>query len=189
MSAAAEETEENHWPGFVDALSTIVMVVTFLLIILAIAIFALSLNVAKVAGMTPSPTQSTNMDEKIEILVESNPTQMDVDSPAQVMMRSTRAIVMRFQGTTLSIDEASNASLGEFIRDRADKLANAQLVLTAYFDAAGAGYAKNQRIGYYRAMAVRNTLLGRGYEPDQIKVYVREAPSTTQIDTVEVTRE
>jgi len=46
--AKAEQAEENHWPGFVDALSTIVMVVTFLLIILAIAIFVLSLKIVDV---------------------------------------------------------------------------------------------------------------------------------------------
>lgn len=45
--ARRQEEAENHWPGFVDALSTIVMVVTFLLIILGIVIFALSLQMAK----------------------------------------------------------------------------------------------------------------------------------------------
>ncbi|MGF1474019.1 MAG: hypothetical protein ACFB6S_00460 [Geminicoccaceae bacterium] len=39
--------EENHWPGFVDALSTIIMVVTFLLIILGIALFAITQSVTK----------------------------------------------------------------------------------------------------------------------------------------------
>ncbi|WP_375451375.1 hypothetical protein [uncultured Devosia sp.] len=41
------EEEENYWPGFVDALSTIVMVVTFLLIILGVVIFAISTQVSK----------------------------------------------------------------------------------------------------------------------------------------------
>lgn len=44
MARRAEE-EENHWPGFVDALSTIVMVVTFLLIILVVVIVAISQQV------------------------------------------------------------------------------------------------------------------------------------------------
>ncbi len=45
MARRAEETE-NHWPGFVDVLSTIVMVVTFLLIILGIVIFVISKNIS-----------------------------------------------------------------------------------------------------------------------------------------------
>ena len=47
MARRSAQAEENHWPGFVDALSTIVMVVTFLLIILAIVIFVLSQSIAK----------------------------------------------------------------------------------------------------------------------------------------------
>ena len=56
------EEEDNHWPGFVDALSTIVMVVTFLLIILGIVIFAISQQIAKtvttaeVSGKPPTET-------------------------------------------------------------------------------------------------------------------------------------
>ncbi len=45
MARRAEEAE-NHWPGFVDVLSTIVMVVTFLLIILGIVIFVISKNIS-----------------------------------------------------------------------------------------------------------------------------------------------
>lgn len=59
LGRRAAEAEENHWPGFVDALSTIVMVVTFLLIILAIAIFILSQSVAK--SYIDSQSQQTNM--------------------------------------------------------------------------------------------------------------------------------
>jgi DNA polymerase III gamma/tau subunit len=44
--ARRPEEEANHWPGFVDALSTIVMVVTFLLIILGIVIFVISKNIS-----------------------------------------------------------------------------------------------------------------------------------------------
>lgn len=47
LGRRSAEVEENHWPGFVDALSTIVMVVTFLLILLAVVIFVLAQNVAK----------------------------------------------------------------------------------------------------------------------------------------------
>lgn len=45
--ARQQEEAENHWPGFVDALSTIVMVVTFLLIILGVVIFVLSMQISQ----------------------------------------------------------------------------------------------------------------------------------------------
>ena len=47
MGQRSVEAEENVWPVFVDLLSTIVMVVTFLLIVMSIAISVISQNVAK----------------------------------------------------------------------------------------------------------------------------------------------
>lgn len=48
--ARRQEEEANHWPGFVDALSTIVMVVTFLLIILGVVIFIIAQQIQETAG-------------------------------------------------------------------------------------------------------------------------------------------
>jgi uncharacterized membrane protein len=66
--ARRQEEAENHWPGFVDALSTIVMVVTFLLIILGIVIFALSLQINDRVGEEQASANST---VKIDIETES----------------------------------------------------------------------------------------------------------------------
>jgi outer membrane protein OmpA-like peptidoglycan-associated protein len=47
VAGASAEGEINHWPGFVDALTTIIMVVTFLLIILGATVFILSKKVVE----------------------------------------------------------------------------------------------------------------------------------------------
>lgn len=46
--AAQDGEEENYWPGFVDALTTMVMVLTFIMMILGLTVFSLSQNVSKV---------------------------------------------------------------------------------------------------------------------------------------------
>jgi hypothetical protein len=46
LARRTSEAEENHWPGFVDVLSTLVMVVTFILIILAIALITMTQNIS-----------------------------------------------------------------------------------------------------------------------------------------------
>lgn len=186
--SAAEEQEENHWPGFVDALSTIVMVVTFLLIILAVAIFALSLNIAKVAGVSETPIQTTNMVEATEILVEEADAPLDLPTPAQFIRQSEAAIVLKFSGTTLELDEKAKDQLQSFFEANAEDLGEAGLLITAFFDTTEGGYAKHQRMGYYRAMSVRNQLLRQGYEQSQVKVFVREASVPEKIDIVEITR-
>ncbi len=59
MTGSSSE-EENHWPGYVDALTTMTMMLIFVMTILAVAIFGLSQNVSR------------NMVEKIAKAVNIN---------------------------------------------------------------------------------------------------------------------
>lgn len=47
MAGASSDGEVNHWPAFVDVLTTVIMVVTFLLVILSAAVMALSQKVVE----------------------------------------------------------------------------------------------------------------------------------------------
>ncbi len=42
MAGASADGEVNHWPAFVDVLTTVIMVVTFLLVVMSAAVMALS---------------------------------------------------------------------------------------------------------------------------------------------------
>ncbi|MGL4441604.1 MAG: hypothetical protein ACRCUE_20320 [Bosea sp. (in: a-proteobacteria)] len=48
MAHAKDDADENHWPGYVDALTTMLMVLTFVMMILGIAVFAMSQNVSRI---------------------------------------------------------------------------------------------------------------------------------------------
>jgi hypothetical protein len=48
MAHAQNDANENHWPGYVDALTTMLMVLTFVMMILGIAVFAMSQNVSRI---------------------------------------------------------------------------------------------------------------------------------------------
>ena len=71
MAGAAQEGEdENYWPGFVDALTTMVMVLTFIMMILGITVFSLSQNVSKalladVAKAVDVETKPTDFSEEL----------------------------------------------------------------------------------------------------------------------------
>lgn len=97
MGRRAAEEAENHWPGFVDALSTIVMVVTFLLIILAIVIFVLSQQTAKTyletlaeqtqqggGDMQSAEAHSANKDFRADQIVVAEPIDDGVAASAKV---------------------------------------------------------------------------------------------------------
>lgn len=67
--ARKPEEEANHWPGFVDALSTIVMVITFLLILLGLTLFIMMQKIqtdADVALNTQVETDGKNGDQVVE---------------------------------------------------------------------------------------------------------------------------
>jgi Na+-transporting methylmalonyl-CoA/oxaloacetate decarboxylase gamma subunit len=45
--ASASEDNENHWPGYVDALTTMTMMLIFVMMILAVAMFSMSETVSR----------------------------------------------------------------------------------------------------------------------------------------------
>lgn len=85
MARRSSDEAENHWPGFVDALSTIVMVVTFLLIILSIAIFAISQQVAKsyIESVAERTQQGGGDKWSSESKLASGENQAKIETPKQ----------------------------------------------------------------------------------------------------------
>lgn len=96
MALAAQEGEdENYWPGFVDALTTMVMVLTFIMMILGITVFSLSQNVSKalladIAKATNVDAAATDLSEDIvkRIVAAVTAQRKDVDG----QLRKARAI-------------------------------------------------------------------------------------------------
>jgi hypothetical protein len=58
------EQTENHWPGYVDALTTMLMVLTFVMMILGVAVFAMSQNVSRI--LIESIARASNLGPPIE---------------------------------------------------------------------------------------------------------------------------
>jgi hypothetical protein len=60
---AASDNEENYWPGYVDALTTMTMVLTFIMLVLGLAVFSLSQNVSK--GMLESIANAMKLSDEL----------------------------------------------------------------------------------------------------------------------------
>src|SRR6201996_9320721 len=61
-SISHSEEGENYWPGYVDALTSMVQVLAFVMMMLAMAVFMLSQNVSKKA--VEAIAQAVNADAK-----------------------------------------------------------------------------------------------------------------------------
>lgn len=63
MAGASADGEVNHWPAFVDVLTTVIMVVTFLLVIMSAAVMQLSQRV--IANFKQQLVQQQQVQQKI----------------------------------------------------------------------------------------------------------------------------
>ncbi|MEM6414610.1 MAG: hypothetical protein AAF720_08130 [Pseudomonadota bacterium] len=186
---AEAQQEENHWPGFVDALSTIVMVVTFLLIILAIAIFVMSLSIAEQSGMVEGESAasqlSTNVREEQTIVVADNPVVRDKDATVTAVTEFDKILRLEFTPSTIEVDQLSQEKLKAYLDGNAETFAGRTVEITAFFNP-NVAYTKARRVGYYRVLSARNAMTAAGVEASRVRVHVREANTPERIDTVEV---
>lgn len=63
MAGASADGEVNHWPAFVDVLTTVIMVVTFLLVIMSAAVMQLSQRV--IANFKQQISQQEQRQQKV----------------------------------------------------------------------------------------------------------------------------
>jgi hypothetical protein len=61
--AGGSGEEENYWPGYVDALTTMTMVLTFIMMVLGVVIFSLSQNISK--GIIASIAKAAKLDKQL----------------------------------------------------------------------------------------------------------------------------
>src|SRR6201996_6221646 len=91
-SISHSEEGENYWPGYVDALTSMVQVLAFVMMMLAMAVFMLSQNVSKKA--VEAIAQAVKADTK----------------PGASMKELTQAIVDKVQQTAKAVAAAPPAS-------------------------------------------------------------------------------
>ncbi|GLI98102.1 hypothetical protein Sbs19_19200 [Sphingobium sp. BS19] len=109
VAGASAEGEVNHWPAFVDVLTTVIMVVTFLLVIMSAAVMVLS--------------QRTLQNFKAQIEAKQKSAQ---DDPAGANGKGAKSQTATQQVTAEA--GSSNAELGDILRT--DKPINGSEALT-----------------------------------------------------------
>ncbi len=101
--AVSSDEDENHWPGYVDALTTMTMMLIFIMTILAVTIFGLSQNISRsfveriaraanvdVSSLGGSGTQE--LAERVASAIEQRPqTAVAAATPAEAPPASEEA--------------------------------------------------------------------------------------------------
>lgn len=127
MAHAQDDANENHWPGYVDALTTMLMVLTFVMMILGIAVFAMSQNVSRIivesiakAALIEIPDENVPVPELTERIIEKlrmypprGPTGASEKASAQAARSRGANRALQPDGTQ---DQQEQARLGDETR-------------------------------------------------------------------------
>jgi len=204
------------WPGYVDAVTNLVLNLLFMLTILIIAVFMFALELSRQQDKVP-PTMAivvrddkgpvTISAEQITGIVEAKDSEIQalqkelltLKKQAQVQVQSdlpnTQKVVIAktpMAKADKDLDQAASNGGGIIVKflagavtlspTEAESVRNVLASIVASGAAkieviAPAGFSEAKRIGFYRAMAVRNELIGMNLAATKIEVSVREGNS------------
>lgn len=209
------------WPGYVDAVTNLVLNLLFLLTIMIVAVFmfALELGRASQGGPEKSPVASTKQSvavvskEKVDPLKENIALKREIERlnlilaqrvPANVQsgglvktvdvtstvptplnglektLASDFEIIVRFNDDAVAFTSAEHDQLLESLKP----------VVTSgksnIYVEVPAGFSEAKRMGFYRAMAVRNILIEMKMPKENINVSVLEGKNNANAAIVRV---
>ena len=188
----------NYWPGFVDALSNMVLAMIFVVLVLGLAMGMYAtlaadaiakrlLAEAEAARILNAATDRPDnalpqgvAQPRVDPSPEQGPTaklrvQRAVSTappdPTRVR-RQQNVIIIEFEGQAVTLDDASQAALGRALQPAGELLRTGHAEIVAR--SPGGNLTESQHISFYRAMAIRNILLERGMAPERVTVRVPE---------------
>lgn len=179
-----------YWPGFVDALTNVVIAMIFVVVVLAISLsFAAQMMGKKLAEKliqehqaksaqaqappaTPPPPQpqlqESALDKTTRIAVAGNEAAASSAGGAVRQVRNT--LQLDYAASAITLDAAAADRFKAAVAALGGNLAQRRVQIVA--SGPGMALSDNQRAAYLRVMAVRNTLLELGLSADHIDVRI-----------------
>ena len=208
------------WPGYVDAVTNLVLNLLFLLTIMTVAVFMFALELGRASKVVAEklPVEVTKLEaeepkskadaikenialkreiERLNLMLAQWTPQkaqsgamvktIDVTSnvPKSVKgldktLASDSEILVRFTDEAVSFTQAEHDRLLESLKPM---VANGKVKV---YVEVPIGFSEAKRMGFYRAMAVRNILIEMNMPKDNIDVSVREGKSNANASIVRV---
>lgn len=210
----SDDGSDVFWPGYVDAVTNLVLNLLFLLTIMTVAVFMFALelgmkqSVKAIEKEAPTPIIETPPPpgEQSEELIQLRKQVAELQRELKVKNDSTKPLKLQSATSAVaapekSIDQTLPAGGGIVVRFAQDAVAltaaeQAPLrkTLEPVVASGGAritvlvppGFSEARRLGFYRAMAVRNLLIELKVPADRIDVSVREGKSGSDATQVRV---
>ncbi len=181
--------DQNFWPGFVDALSNLVLTLVFIMVIFVLALFYLSAKVSqtKIEALCPATkaeladTQQELEETKLalqtalsqigqvkkqeEVKVKKAPS-IQLGKITTEATNSGEAIIIRFPVGEVELDSEALLTLDKVI---VPLMASGQKIKANYTSTPGPEtYSEGKRLAFFRAVAIRNYLIEKGIAKSDI---------------------
>lgn len=214
----SNDGSDIFWPGYVDAVTNLVLNLLFLLTIMTVAVFMFALELgraslgaagkAPVASTQPAPKlasdpikENAELKREIELLnkklaqldlqkvraggpTTTVPATSAVPKPKKGLdktLATDTEVIVRFTDEAVTLTPTELKQLREALKPIvASGKARIAVVVPP-------GFSEARRMGYYRAMAVRNLLIEMKLPQNRIDVSVKEGKNSSNASIVQVT--
>lgn len=175
--------EQNFWPGFVDALSNLVLTLVFVMVIFMLGLFYLSSKVSKskMDALCPETkselaqvkkelaetrealrvalAQAGKVRERVDVAEKKTPV-LKPERIATEISNAGSSIIIRFPPGIVDLDDDSKQALDKAI---APLLGSGRQINASLSAIPGPEtYSEGKRLAFFRAVAVRNYLISIG---------------------------
>lgn len=186
----------DYWPGFVDALTNVVIAMVFVIVVLAIALsFSAQILAKRMAAKiaeqqaeigrarqaivgpaaekekpaTGAPIIDSQAPQRTRIAVAGNEAALAASAASAKVRPAERYLQLDFAPGALTVDEKAAKALAEALAPLRQRMAEVPaLKLEVVALGPEIHLSENQRAAFIRAMAVRNELLAQGIAGERI---------------------
>ena len=179
----SEENEDNPWPGFVDIVSSALLVFVFLVLIQLMVIAGVSMKVGQnavqeIAANNPQPEDTPNIEESVqsqqEIPEEANAQRPpDYESKARIITAENSLVIVYDKFETL-LSEENSALLDAWINDNKEQLQQGQISLNSFLNQQTLSVTTSSYISYTRMMELRGQFIKNGLLPKSISIRIKK---------------
>ncbi|OGU18203.1 MAG: hypothetical protein A2076_11575 [Geobacteraceae bacterium GWC2_53_11] len=219
MRHSDEDGSDIFWPGYVDAVTNLVLNLLFLLTIMTVAVFMFALELGRASkGGATQKTEASNV--KVTSPPSADPVKENAELKREIQrlnMQLAQRVPQKVQPGVVekTVDIASalpqpqkrlDKTLGASDTDVVVRFADEAVTFTpaeqgrlretlkpivahgktSIVVEVPAGFSEAKRMGYYRAMEVRNLLIDMKMPKENINVLVREGKSNANAALVRV---
>ena len=223
MRHSDSDGSDIFWPGYVDAVTNLVLNLLFLLTIMTVAVFMFALELGRTSqgGAGKKTVASATKNSEVVPQATTDPVKENVALKREIQrlnmqlaQRGSQNVQPAQPGVAKTVDVTSNVpmplkgidktlasdfeTIVRFAEDAVaftpaehDRLRETLKPVvasgkTSIYVEVPAGFSEAKRMGFYRAMAVRNLLLEMKMPKDNINVSVREGKKNANASLIRV---